>query len=341
MSQITLTQSDFPTAGLRWIEFDDSRPGTKVITAGSANAQNWDYSSSFQVDDTTFTDFIAASATPPAYYAAFPNASLAIYNAQDSTAQFIKTSATGLYLDGRYDGKVKAQISVADYVADRCFVPTPFTLNNTRNGISRITAFIVNSGTTYKYVLASGWEIKADAFGTIKTPAGTFSNTLRLRELSYEFDSIFAHIGGGNYIAVGGSSPNDTSINYRWFKNGSNSFIMSMDEDAYSPGKSLDASYYDNNNPVSARTITKENSMNFRVSPNPATNSNISFRMDPETSEKLMIRNSIGQVIRIENVRNNSLVIMPNEFFESGLYFYTVYDKDGKQIHSDKFSVVK
>lgn len=340
VAQITVTQSDFPTAGIRWIDFGDYRIGAHLITPGSANAQTWDYSNSIVVEDTSFTDFVSPSVTPTAYHNAFPNANLAIYDKLDSSATFLKSSASGLYLDGSYDAKIGANTAVMDFVSDRCFIPAPCTLSTTKNITSRITMFGVQGGMPIKIMLAFVQSIKADAFGSLKTPAGTFPNTLRLREMSYQYDSMFANFGTG-YTFINYAPPSDTTINYRWLQNGSSSLVMTMDEDAYNLGTSKGLNYYDNNNPVATKNIVKDDAMNFRVSPNPASNTNITFSMDPETADKMIIVNSIGQVIRTENVRNNSKVIMPSEFFENGLYFYNIYDKNGNQIHSGKFSVLK
>jgi len=341
-AQITITQSDLPTAGSKWIEFGDNRSGAHLITAGSASVQNWDYSTSFVVSDTSITVFGLASSTPAAYQAAFPNANLAIYSPTDSSATFVKTSSAGLFVDGAYDGTINANPKIIDYVGDLCLVPTPFTLNNTKNNTSRITIYFKQGTTNVKFILKMTQSFTADAFGSLKTPAGTFVNTLRMREMSYSSDSIFVEMipNSGIYSPVSGTAPKDTSITYRWFQNGSDALLMTLDEDPFALGTSKGATYFDNNASVSVNQV-KESVTTCSVSPNPVSHSNITFSMNSASADHLVIFNSMGQIVRTENVSNTTKLILSEDYFTNGIYFYNIYDHAGKQIYADKFSVLK
>ncbi len=75
--------------------------------------------------------------------------------------------------------------------------------------------------------------------------------------------------------------------------------------------------------------------------PNPATNGNISFRVDGlmfYTNTLLVVRNILGATVYTTPVVNSTPIQISTAELSNGMYFYTL-EQDGKQLITKRFMV--
>jgi len=327
-AQITITQSDIPTIGAVWGEVNDTIAGQSIGAGGAT--QTWNFT--FAPGDTTFSNIQSPSVTPSSWQSNFPNANLVNYIPSDSTAAYVKVNSTGLYFDGFYDGTMGG-IGALDYNPDYLLIPVPFTYNNTRNNTVKSLLF-VNFGVPAKIVSNIQQTFLADAYGSITTPAGTFSNTLRIKSTDFKHDSIYVDFGTGYTFY---QESRDTSITYFWLRNGNNLFVAQMDAEYNNPLVATSATYYNNNLTVGAKEIAKNTKS--QPYPNPAANSIISFNVD-EKATNVTIYDLTGKKVFSDKLRNVNKFQMHSSNLENGVYIYQVTDGNNQIISTGKFNVV-
>lgn len=342
LAQPTITSADFPTVTSKWAELNDNRTGMHTVPTSGANL-TWDYSTGYYViDDTSFTSFITPASVPNGWGSNFPTADLARYDAVDSIAQFLELNTNGLFFDGMYLGS-KFGLGKMDYIPDLYYLPTPFTYNNTKSNTSRIVALTKYLTYNAKYIIRVTQNITADAYGTIKTPAGTYSNTLRVHTFSYSYDSIFVDLSGsGTYTLISNDGPKDTSNTYTWYSAAQKAPVASVDfEGPATKSVSSGATYF--NFTLQPSGITELNKIKaLNVYPNPAVNQPVYFSFDASsTVTSLSIYNTSGQLVRTEQIAGTNQLLLQTSEMNAGIYFYSFNDKNGKQIQAGKFVVGK
>jgi hypothetical protein len=90
--------------------------------------------------------------------------------------------------------------------------------------------------------------VKADAYGTIQLPTGTYSNVLRVRKYQYEVDTI-----------SGGGTTESTITSYLWFDSVHSAPLFEMDSINASTGFTYEARYLASDESVPTRNMVKEN----------------------------------------------------------------------------------
>ena len=338
-AQITVTQADLPSVGDSWIQYNDNRTGVHTITAGGAN-QSWNYANSFVVADTFASTFTSPSATPAGWSAAFPNANLASYDPADSAAVFFVKNSNGLFLDGVYVDTTGSGAGISpklDYNPNLTYIPTPFTMGSTNTSLARLQMEFMSQGLQIRYVLYQSQVMAADAWGSVTTPAGAFQNTLRVRNFSYSYDSVYAATPFG-YIPISNSGPQDTSVTYMWVRNGNPLILMQISEDPFNPGTSTGAAYFEAT-PTVGRPEAVAADAGVVVYPNPARNSLVNFLLPDDKAEKLEVYTLTGQRVLSQNASGLSKLSFQSSRFGAGTYLYSLRGKDGQTIHSGRFTV--
>jgi hypothetical protein len=220
LAQTTITSTVMPTVGYTYNFAADTLPAdmpTFTVSAGSGTAQNWDYSTIFANTYAAPMAFVAPTGNPGA--SSFPNATLAT-NESGNWAYF-KTSANGLVIDG-VDAMIQGSPAIIDYTPDEILIPTPFTYSNTVNNVYGATFSVTISSFPATVHHRANRTITADAFGTLKTPAGTYSNVLRIK--TYEITSDSAFVFGSN-----AGNQYDTTTTYNWVQNTPDALLMEID----------------------------------------------------------------------------------------------------------------
>lgn len=303
VAQPTITSADLPVANQYWAEMEDETGNPKTISAPGAN-QNWDYSTGYYtVTDTSFTGFIAPSAVPNNLASNFSAANLANYNATDSVAAFFVSNSNGFYYDGFYIAKASG-IGKVDYDPNMLYVPTPFTYNSTRVNTGR-QIIMFNTGLfNVKQIRNTKQSFTGDAYGTIKTPAGTFNDVLRIHAFEYSYDSVFADFSGsGNYALLSSAGPADTVNRYIYYSGTQNAPVAIFETEG--PAGAItdyEASYSNFTlQPSSIAKTTKQESVS--VYPNPAINQPVVFNFQPDSKASILnVYASNGQLVLTQNV---------------------------------------
>jgi hypothetical protein len=258
MAQITLSSTYLPQVGYTYNMVADTTPAdlpTFTVSAGSASAQTWDYSAGFNIAYSAATSFVAPGSNPGA--SSFPNSNLASDQGGGNWGYLISGS-TGLFVDGAY---VSAQgvTAALDFMPNAPQLPTPFTYGNTTT-----VTYTATGNTTYNGIFPvvinhhAVRTVTADAFGSITTPTGTYSNTLRVVTHEIRYDSI--SVSGTNQF-----NQYDTTTNYSWYQNSQDALIMSIDQNT--AGATTKAEYLQTfSNAVNA---IKNNELATNLYPNP------------------------------------------------------------------------
>ncbi len=337
---ITITGSDAPQTGESWTELMDNRYGMHQIGAGGA-AQTWDYSNAFEVDDTVVTNFVSVASVPASYSANFPNATIASYNPGDSMAVFFKQDATGFYVDGMGTDPVVVEgitVSHFPFEPDMLVVPGPFTYGDTRSNTGKMIIEGSVGIAQFRMVITTYQSFVADGYGSLTTPAGTYPNTLRVREFSYSIDSTYTNFGAG-WSPIPGSSYSDTTITYTWYKNGPGARLMTLQEDAFNPGTSIAAGYQSSVMVSAPEQIAVTPASN--VYPNPVVNKPVTFDIENANATRLVITDMLGRQVKTENVAGLNRLVLATNQFGAGTYMYSLLDKNGNRIDNGRFVILK
>ncbi len=337
-SQITITQSDLPTIGNMWFELRDTTTHQTITPAGPS--QTWNYSN-FTVAESSTSQIQNISAAPSSWTSNFPSAQMVDYNIADTIASYFSSNSTGFYVEGFYNGSLNAQPSNAiNYNPNYLVLPTPFTYNNTRNHTAKIILFF-NQGFNYKIVIYMHQEFAADAYGSITTPAGTFNNTLRIKQLIYSEDSTYADLGSG-YQPLSNNPAQDTAISYLWVKNAPNTLVYSMDEimnGTVGTGIASSASYF---NATATRIPTFLKPAESLAYPNPSNGSKfVTLSLKNKNAESLYIYNISGELVKEEKVNGGEAILFDTNVFDAGIYMYKIMGTDSREITSGKFTITK
>jgi type IX secretion system substrate protein len=331
-AQITITQADFPTAGTLWLELEDDRLGVHNIT-GAGPSQSWNYANAFVISDTTVLNFLLPTATPPNWASNFPNANLAFLDPAGTQATYLRSANDGFYIDGAYDTSgVALQLD-----PDGLVVPAPFTYNDNRTNISTFTidqpAVPPNPGLRFKLYTIS--DFTADAYGSLVTPGGTFANTLRIKNFEYTIDSIFIDLTGtGTYTFLSSSGPQDSTIYYYFYKNGLNSFLMTIEQDA-STMQTTGASYFQ----VGVVGINENlTNSDINVYPNPVGDGVVNFEFSTPAFNNIKVYDVSGRLVYENNITGINQLRIHTSNYKPGVYVYELQGDDSPPVR-DKFIV--
>lgn len=316
--QITITQSDLPGVGSFYLNATDSFYNAAILPGGAA--QNWNYSTLQNVVQDTL-GFISPVGTP--YTGLFPTANLA---AHDTTAYvYFTASATGFYINGAQVPGGVFNGHPLIYNPAQKLVPAPFTYLDTDNNFYRF----IYSDTTTQYPLTDSVRIvrhvaqtmTCDGYGSLTLPNGVHPNTIRIKTIIVENDSIFAHNTiTGSWLNLTNLS-NQTS-NFRWLQNGSGSLLLSIDADSAATTGTT-SSYLLLYGVVGINQLSEtENCIAY---PCPANDHlQLDFGRVLNAPSQVRIINVIGQEMGQYDVSNLKGLNLNTSSFPNGIYFYTI-----------------
>src|SRR6185437_2477253 len=225
LAQTTITSAASPTVGYTYNMAADTTPAdmpTFTVSPTSATAQSWDYSAVFANTYMAPTSFVAPSGNPGA--TSFPNSNLAT-DQGGGTWGYLISNSSGLFIDG-VNASVSGVTAILDFSPNAPQMPTPFTYSNTTTVTYTAVANTTYSGTPVQIRHLATRTVTADAFGSIITPAGTYSNTLRVHTSEITSDIVFIVFGAPSYF----TGRFDTTSNYSWYQNTPNALVMSIDQ---------------------------------------------------------------------------------------------------------------
>ncbi len=337
-AQITITQSDVAGAGnVMQLAHDtekDTMPGS--INPGPSGAnQTWIFSAllSSTVDTLTFTN---PASLPNG--SNFPSANLAIVNSTDGSEIYLENISSGLFVVGAYGDTTGQGAMAIPFNPKEQLAAFPATYN---------TAFQNTSGFdfAFPFTLIPGIDslrikevkikdIKADGWGTITTPLGTYS-CLRNRGRVITIDTVFAHpVGPPGWVDIGPPyTYTDTAWHFSWWANGIGFPLLEFDSTA---GDTIRNISWIKTLPYAGTSETAPLS-GVSVYPNPSSGV---FSVQPATgnwqlasSEKpearIEIYNLMGEKVYSLDVPINNEQLTINLFQPSGIYFLHISNEKG------------
>lgn len=297
---------------------------TNYFSPGSAGAnQTWNFSAISATSSSSST-VVAPSSTPngssfPAANIAFDNGSLGNYSYQKTTSAVFQNY-----------GLVNSGGVVMSYSNPEDLMHYPFTYNNTYTDPWAVT--FVNGGYTFYRTGTS--TITADGYGTLITPAGTYTNVTRIHMLQVYKDS--ADFGGFTSVT------NYTNDEYLWLKDGTRTSLAACFS-AVAGGMTTQSGFF-------AGSVVGVDEIDgylnaFNLFPNPAaTIVNVGFNLVQSTGYKVSVYNSLGQVVlsagRVENAIGEKNIALDVTSLPEGVYFAQVM-LDGNAALTKRFTVTK
>lgn len=296
---------------------------------GPAGAsQNWDFSN--VTNDTIFqVGYISCAASPDC--SGNPGTTLVMTESNGAYIYYIvdnnKMSIKGLEI------QAQGQNVAFHYSDPEDYMQFPFTFNDSYSDNFKCTASITGVN-----ILRSGIStVSADAYGTLKTPIGTYQNAIRI--YTHQVYSDTMSIGGNNQIMN-----YDTKI-YSWYQPDIHEILMSISSISINgAAPSVTLQYSDATSTTSIQNLTKGNA-NFEVYPNPATDyATIKLTQGNNAIQNIDVVNILGQ--RVATYLGNSLSQNQNGVYSidlkaipSGIYWLQVQIKQGQ--FSQKLQVIK
>ncbi|MDD3961081.1 MAG: T9SS type A sorting domain-containing protein [Bacteroidales bacterium] len=224
------------------------------INPGEAGAgKNWDFSP-YTATETETMQFVDPEQT--LWGGQVPNSNIAIQFDQDETlAQFMHLSSDVLKVN--YMGIYEEVALLMEYTDAMDVMHYPFAYGDNFEDTYGYTMEYDYGGTILEMVTTGTIETVADAWGTLTTPYGTFSNVLRVKITDTE--SYETYMGG---VLV--DSGTDTYITYEWYGSSCKYPLAIIDIDLEYPDET--AITYS----TTAISITEMSAISSRVFPNPA-----------------------------------------------------------------------
>lgn len=273
------------------------KDGPISIGSGGAN-MTWDYSN-LQIDDSVTSSYKACSAIPVCGLFTGSNVALeyGIYE-----HEFWRADASKYSFEG-YFGVLAKTV----YTDPKDFLRYPFTFNSSFND-----TFVADIDDGSEFLMGS-CVVTADAYGTLKLPDGTITNTLRVHRAEIGTDSI-----------VGGTVEKYKTDWYTWYTPGVPTPLLRIATGEVPIGATPDTivqlfkRYPTGVNEVANRVPVVE------IYPNPS-DGNITIKVLSNKTDKaeLTITNMFGEVVANQNIfTNQSMKIQLSQ--PSGIYIVNV-----------------
>ena len=202
MYAVAISQPTLTATGINTVigeSFTFNSYASVLVSPGSAGAnQTWNLST---MAGTTLAPTTVVTPSSTTYGSSFPNANMA-WSTPSSGVSYFKTSSSAMQGYGIVSGTV-----VMSYSNPEDYLHFPFNYNNTYSD-PWATQF-QNGG--YTFYRSGTTTVTADGYGTLITPAGTYTNVMRVHFVQVYKDS--AYIGMPYVITYN----NDE---YMWYKEG-------------------------------------------------------------------------------------------------------------------------
>ncbi len=292
---------------------------TNYVSPGNSGAnQTWDLSS-LSTTSTATISVVNTSTTPQGN--SFPNANLAL-SYGNSMFQYVKTSPTALQNMGLSNSTI-----TMPYSNPEDLLRFPFTYNDTYSD-TWATQFMSGG---YMFYRSGTTTITADGYGTLITPAGTYTNTLRISVLQTYQDS--AYMGMPYLISY-------TNQQYMWYREGLRGHIASLYSLTSSSSSNEGGTYVD-------ITVGVDDLSSFNhsvsLSPNPTSDKiKIDFELNENKLIDIQIFNTSGQLVK--KVQTNPLskglhsLTMDVDELSEGIYFAQIWTS-GNLISTQRFII--
>lgn len=277
------------------------------VSPGSAGAnQTWNLSA-MTTSSTATVNVVHPDST--ANGASFPNANVAADRA--GVVGYYNATGTSFENYGNFAGGI-----TVPYTNPEDLLHFPFTYNDSYTDNFTAT-FVAGGSTVYRVGTCT---VTADGYGTVTTPAGTYTNALRIHLVEAYQDS--SNIFGTPYIST---YNNDQ---YMWYDNNRHWAIASVFSYTTTlSGTTQGGTFY--GAPVGIRSNAAFDGA-VKVYPNPATAA-IKVKVELEQNQRVELRlfNSLGEQVAIpvsaRGVRGENVYQLDVSLYTEGIYFMQMW----------------
>lgn len=342
-AQITITSSDFPEAGFTYIVVADT---TTQVSIGSpaATAQSWNFTNLLNhyqkvptYDSTQKTPYAGLFPTSDLYtygpailYSGFYGSAPVGTQGINNGYVFWRRDNTGFWVEGfRADGGPYAGRNVY-YTPHELLIGTPSTYNSNYQNFSRWQLFLNDVPTNMDtlYVCSTTKTLTTDAFGSLTTPVGSYSDVVRVHEHVIKVDSIYAYQNGN--LLYGVEAIRDTLNNYLFLTNSISYPACIVHADKNNHIKFTE--YVRSKILTSNETLLESNTYTAQVFPNPAQNK-VSIVMPAgflsDQSCQLSVYDITGKCVR-DVIQAESLFYVND--LPDGLYSFKAVNSKNQQL---------
>ncbi len=301
-----------------------------VNPGNSGVNQTWDLSS-MAGTSSTITDVVSSSSTP--YALNFPSSNIAFNS-------LVTNSSANTYTYYKTDSSVKQDYGFGNvsqsaiYSDPEDIMRFPYTYNDTyTDSWSRINNMGANTQSGYGTT-----NYTADGYGTLNTPAGTFTNVLRIHSVQNFTDSLYAF--GMSFVS------NCHQDAYYWYKDGIHCFLAYTTSFTTNNGTPWQEGGYLSDPTITTEVNDESAAINeYFLSPNPvAEKIKLSFSLTESKKVSVNIFNALGQNVQSEQTENgtqgSNTIELNVEALPEGIYFAQII-VDGKIAGTKRFVVSK
>lgn len=320
-AQISISQSDLPVIST----FTNVSSGESAVFAypKTGAAKTWDYSD-FAPGDTTFVSIKAASSS--SHSGAFPTATFVVENSgrdgSDGTEIFFNKGSKGLYVLG-----IDTSNHNIHFNRPQLYTPAPINYGDKIKDSSRIAIDSGNAFITYKIRKFTRETFQAVGYGSIKTPAGTFDNTLLIKEVQYTYDTTsiaFSTLDPQVSVVL------DTAITYTWVqKDNTLPFVFDLDVNKAETA-AISGSYYTKQVLLS---VSKSESTFSRQYPIPA-DQQLTIELKKAQEGTVTLYDLNGRALRTDRTGLSDKMVLETASLPAGMYVYEIKSSTGTLIRN-------
>lgn len=260
-AQPTLTSADFDAE----VGFQSNFILIDYFNAGSSGPnQTWNFSAlpSGQNGSLTYIDPTTASE-----YSSFPNANLVI--SELGSRAYYDNESDGLYVLGLANSTT---LGIWNNVEKQISYPLTYQTSNSDDYEYHLT----QTGSPYVTMTSGNVSSNADGYGTLSTPAGTFSDVLRVKIIIDEIDTLTTSGIMVDYSHV-------YKVNYAFYVNGYPEPILSTSNRSENGFPTDSSAYYSTGISLGLAQHPDLPMKKLKLGPNPATDYvNAFFYLDKE-----------------------------------------------------------
>jgi len=339
-AQITITKSDIPVLGSVQVMITDTVP---PVTPGAAGANvSWNLSG-LTHDGKDSLSYFAPWYAPDA--SAFPSANLAIRTVivgdpkGTRSYEYDALSSNSKLERGSYIANTQTNVFSVNTPSIKQ-IPFPATYNTTwKDTVSTIiiATFVdpTYAGDTVKLYETILFSDTIDGWGSLTTPATTYTSVLRVKQIATPiYDSSYTIISGTGYPGTGahGGIPSET---FEWLAN--NDYVVAQ-LGIDTVGKMVHTGSYLTSTVFTGINEITNNSTGL-VYPNPAsTQVNIVLSAGNKTGT-IRVFDIAGRQIESQEVKDGKVELNTTSY-NNGIYLYRIADMNGNVITQGKFDIL-
>jgi hypothetical protein len=301
LAQPTLTSSFNPVVG---DVFSSAYVDTASLPQGPSGAnQTWDFSSLTSAG--TFSSNVVTVASTP-YASSYPSATIATSDGNGGYG-YASTNSTQYQIWGLYNSAESVILTNSEVG-----LTYPFTYSSTLSD-----NFSGSGSSSFPFNRTGTITVVADAWGTIKTPEGTFTNALRINQKQVINDNFGSSIGIEKSVTQ----------TYEWYIEGYKNSLLAITYDTtfdqFGDTIPVFSVSYGLNAPSAVKNITP--AISFNIFPNPTTDR--IYLQAGESINHVIISNVLGQNVidmQPENGSSHNPVEISVADLPSGIYFCSV-----------------